>query len=976
MRFSLAFVLAVAALAPIVHAGDEAQKAPLPVKESLAKMKVPEGFKVSLFAGEPDVVQPVAFDFDDRGRLWVAEFLSYPKWAATGNDRIVIFEDTNNDGVFDTRKVFWDKGNYISGLTVGFGGVYVASSPNLLFIPDANSDDAPDGEPQVLLDGWSTKGVHNAVCTLTWGLDGWLYGANGITSPSKVGKPGAEEKDRVDFNCGMWRFHPLTKEFEVVMHGTTNPWGIDFNADGEIFMTNNVIGHFWHVVPGAHFKRMFGNDFNPNIYDLIEMCADHLHWAGGSWTSSRGGVGAHSDAGGGHSHAGLMIYQGDNWPEQYRGKAFMSNTHGNRINMDILERKGSGYVAKHGADFMFANDKWFRGTAIKYGPDGGVYVADWNQGGECHTGSQKDTGRIWKITYGDAKPWNGDLQKLSNAELVALHTHKNEWFTRKARRILQERTAAGKLDAATATTLREMYDKGEPQHKMRALATIFALGADVDLVFSRLNPFTASEQEVVWLIRALAQKKQHVGLSAKVTALASLSPRVRLHLASLLQKLNEGDRWDTTEVLAKVPDDVSDPYIPLMLWYGLEPLVVKDPARALKIAGDTPFPTLREFIPRRLAVAGDDWSGIIALLKSKEDLKFRQQVLQGFAAALKGRRDLKVPTGWAELSPALISSPNKDVCKLAVGLALQFGDTAALEFLKKRALDAKVPAEERTVALEALLSAKAAGTSELLQGLLGDTAVRAVALRGLAAFDEPAIAQKILELYPTLTALEKNDAVNTLSARRVYAQALVKALKENKIPRADVSAYAARLLESLGDADVSAWLKENWGVSRPAAEETLKELKRYKDIAAKADPAKNDASRGRAVFKKTCASCHVLFDDGGNVGPNLTGSGRVEAEYVLQNLLDPNALVAQDYLTWIVKTKDGRVLSGLIRSETDQTVTVATATEALTLPKSEIASRKQSQQSMMPEGLLQQMSEQELLDLLTYLKAPGQVPVK
>jgi putative heme-binding domain-containing protein len=337
---------------------------------------------------------------------------------------------------------------------------------------------------------------------------------------------------------------------------------------------------------------------------------------------------------------------------------------------------------------------------------------------------------------------------------------------------------------------------------------------------------------------------------------------------------------------------------------------------------------------------------------------------------------LKAPAGWAELSPSLISSSNKDVCRLAVGLALQFGDTSALEFLKKRAQDTKLNAEDRRVALETLMGAKATGTSELLQGLLSDVDVRAVAIRGLAAFDEPAIAQKILELYPTLTTLEKNDAVNTLAARRAYAQALVKALKEKTIPRGDISAYAARLLESLGDADVNAWLKENWGVSRPAAEETLKELKRYKDIVAKADVAKNDASRGRAVFKKTCASCHTLFDDGGNVGPNLTGSGRVEAEYVLQNLLDPNALVAQDYLTWIVKTKDGRVLSGLIRGETDQTVTVLTATESITLPKGEVASRKQSQQSMMPEGLLQTMREQELLDLLTYLKAPGQVPLK
>ena len=220
---------------------------------------MPEGFEVTLFAGEPHVRQPIAMEFDDRGRLWVAEFYSYRNWKPEGKDRILIFEDTDGDGRFDKRKVFWDKGNYLTGLQLGFGGVWICNAPTLAFIPDRDGDDVPDGPPEVLLDGWSTEGKHNVLNGLKWGPDGWLYGMNGITAPSKVGKPGTPDDKRIDINCGIWRYHPTRHNFEVVAHGTTNPFGMDFDEHGQAFFTNCVIGHLWHLIPGAHYKRMFGH---------------------------------------------------------------------------------------------------------------------------------------------------------------------------------------------------------------------------------------------------------------------------------------------------------------------------------------------------------------------------------------------------------------------------------------------------------------------------------------------------------------------------------------------------------------------------------------------------------------------------------------------------------------------------------------------------------------------------------------------
>ena len=282
-------------------------------QDAAKAMKVPEGFNVSLIAGEPDLVQPSAFEFDDRGRLWVAEFMSYPVWKPEGHDRILIFEDTKHDGHFDKRTVFWDKGNYLSGFTLGFGGVWVCCAPNLYFIP-LNADDTP-GEPHVVLDGWGTGGKHNVVNSLTWAPDGWLYGCSGITGPGRVGAPGTADEQRTAISCGVWRYHPTKKKFEVVLEGTTNPWGIDYDDWGQMFICNTVIGHLWHVIPGMHTQRMSGDDYNKYVYELLPMCADHIHWAGGNWQSSRGGKGAHDAAGGGHSHCGAMIYSGDNWPD-------------------------------------------------------------------------------------------------------------------------------------------------------------------------------------------------------------------------------------------------------------------------------------------------------------------------------------------------------------------------------------------------------------------------------------------------------------------------------------------------------------------------------------------------------------------------------------------------------------------------------------------------------------------------------------
>ncbi len=225
-------------------------------EDALKGMTLPDGFQVTLFAAEPDIHQPIALATDDRGRLWVAENYTYAEAAvnfdARMRDRIVIFEDVDQDGSFDKRTVFWDQGRRLTSLEIGYGGVWVLDAPNLLFIPDANKDDAPDGEPVVMLNGWDDNAArHTIVNGLRWGPDGWLYGRNGIMAISSVGVPGATPDQRLPLDCGVWRFHPTRRLFEVVCAGTTNPWGMDWDENGQLFFINTVIGHLWHVVPGS-----------------------------------------------------------------------------------------------------------------------------------------------------------------------------------------------------------------------------------------------------------------------------------------------------------------------------------------------------------------------------------------------------------------------------------------------------------------------------------------------------------------------------------------------------------------------------------------------------------------------------------------------------------------------------------------------------------------------------------------------------
>jgi putative membrane-bound dehydrogenase-like protein len=955
----------------------------LPPEKAAAAMTVPEGFEVKLFAGEPDVRQPIALCLDDRGRLWVAEAYTYPVRApeGKGKDRIVIFEDTDGDGHFDKRTVFMEGLNLVSGLEVGFGGVWIGAAPYLMFVPIKEGEDKPAGEPKILLDGWHYEDTHETLNAFCWGPDGWLYGCHGVFTYSLVGKPGTPNKDRIPINAGVWRYHPTKHIFEVFAQGTSNPWGLDFDANGQAFIEACVVPHAFHLAQGGRYQRQAGVHFNPYTYADIQTIADHLHWQGANqWAGNL----SSGSKGGGHAHAGLLIYQGSAWPEEYAGKMFMGNIHGHRLNMDILKTKGSGFIAAHGKDFLLANDAWARLINMRTAPDGNVYVIDWYDKQACHVGPNVDAwdrsnGRIYKVCHRGTKPVTGvDLAKKSDKELVELLADKNVWYARHAQRLLQERAVNKKLDGGTAEALAKLAFEGEEVGQLRGLWALHVTG---ELNGANLGKAIRSDSAYVraWTLQlALEDCKPTGDLLQTLAALAAedSSPVVRLYVASAAQRLPAEKRWEIVEALIAHASDAGDPNLPLMYWYAAEPLAAEDAGRALDVAVQAKVPYLLPFMARRVGAIGTPAAleQIVRVLGDSSDANRQAAVLAGVNEALKGRRRVDRPKGWTDVFGRLSKSRDAEVRSQAKALAVTFGDPTVFAELRRtlQGQDEALPA--RQAALEALLGAQDDKLPPVLLALVGEAALRGAAIRGLASYDDPKTPETILAIYKSLTLEEKRDALNTLASRAAYGKALMEALAAKKVPANEVPAEVVRALRAFHDKDLDKRIGEVWGIVRTTPAERAKLIADWKKklMAPAPEP---DLALGRAMFAKTCQQCHTLYGVGGKVGPDITGSNRSNLDYLLENVLDPSAVIPNEYKATQIELKSGRFVTGIIRGETPVALTVVTANETLTIPLNEIESRAVSNVSMMPDDILKPLSETEVRALTAYLRHPSQVPI-
>lgn len=991
---------------------------------ALEMLKLPEGFTATLFAAEPDIQNPIAATVDALGQVWVAENYTYAersqRFDLNLNDRVVVLADSDGDGVAESRKVFLDSVKMLTGITVGQGGVWLMCPPQLLFVPDQDGDLVPDGPPQVKLDGFhvARENYHNFANGLSWGPDGWLYGRCGASCPGEMGLPGSVDSDRVPIRGGMWRYHPQRQVVEAVTHGTTNPWGHDWNQLGDLFFINTVNGHLWHAIPGAHFVRPHTIDANPYIYELIDMHADHWHFDTGlGWTASRGG--AANDLGGGHAHVGMMIYNDQRWPASYQGRLMTINMHGRRVNVEQLKPQGSGYVAQHSPDFALSDDVWFRGMDLLPLPDGNVLLIDWCDTGECHdhSGVHRTSGRAFKISYTADRSVNPSKEQPLAPELLRepdrlaeLAVDGAEWQSRRARQGLRE-LFLQRVDCGSATKRLKNRLQSETSTTVQRLRALWGLYQLDQLPANDILPLLDDRDPAIrgWGVRLLTDSwpidnsdgarpstaDRRTADPRVVSALTQLASNeeeasVRLTLASTLQRVPLDQRVPLAQALIQHAEDAEDHNLPLMVWYGLTPLGNEGLLPQLaQLIVDCEWPTLRRLIARRVADKSEsqpEWFEQFVTTASQLPPTSQSDILEGIAIALAGRQRVKMPQAWPAMRSKLLTwkadgeAKIGKVAELVTQLDVLFGDGRAVEELKRLAADGKQPLDTRRDALKSLVAGRAPGLKPLCVRLLGDRYLNLVAAEGLAFEQGDDIGDELLKRFRSFAPLDRPRVVSILATRPAWARSLLAAVAAGSVERDEVSPYDARQIANLGDSKLLEQLAEVWGQVRETPADRVAMIERIKETLAGPNEASeaNDIkavnlSAGRKLYDQHCAGCHTMFGSGGKLGPDLTGAQRSDLNYLLDNIVDPSAVVTKEFRATIVMLTDGRVLTGLATSTTDEQLTLATQTETHRIPTSDIEEIKLSTSSTMPDGLLTNLTPQQLWDLFGYLQSKQQV---
>jgi len=1008
---------------------------PLTDAQALASWELPENFQLNLFASAPSISQPIAATFDTSGRLWLAENYTYAErplgFERKLFDRVLVLTDEDGDGTADQTKVFWDKAKLLSSVEVGMGGVWLLCAPELIFIPDADNDAVPDGPPQVILDGFNDQEVgHNLVNGLRWGPDGWLYGRHGIQANSYVGMLGTAKEKRIPLNCCIWRYHPTLKKFEIVCQGTTNSWGHDWDENGQLFFINTVIGHFWHGIPGSHFERMYGEDLAPNLFELIQQTADHVHWDQNteSWQQQRMGMTSGTDAaGGGHAHSGLMFYLGDRWPKEYQGDVFTLNFHGRRFNREHIQPEGATFTAVHRPDMLETNDQWFRGIDLITGPDGAVYFLDWSDIGECHEndGVHRTSGRIYRVDYARpgtpaAKANPATMEILAGNNLLALAglvSAPNSWVRRMARLRIQEvnhqaniagnSNAASTKQAAVELLRRTIHTADVSWKRTQAINYLWAMDqldtAELTSLLAHSDPHVR-----IWATRLLsdgvndpsslpadglnlAQIPKTISQTLVEHAANEEHGLVLTYFAAAMRLMSNEERWAMAKTLLQHSEFAADRVFPLMVWYGIEPAIAGNRDRISELLAQSKLPRVDQFIARRLAIehtfqagALDELTGYLA--NNQVALSQQIAVIKGIADGLRGWNQLTPPTGWQALSTTLKIEDSPAMSTAFSEATLAFGNSRSLNDLVKIAGNGQQPLDVRRPTIQALARSlnlslasqekstvseqEQAAAKELLLNLLSDRFLGETAAASIGLVNDLSLQTQMLNQFSNSHPNAQNALITTLCQRASTATLLLDAVEANSISKESVTPYLLRQMQLLGQATLNQTIVDMWPENALIQGDRLKQNAALQTQLSDENLANADLVAGHGLFTANCAKCHRLFGQGERLGPDLTGSQRNNKAYWLQNILAPSAEVGEGFRMSIILLTDGRTLSGVITEKNVASFKLTTQTDVQLVRLDDVEEIRQSDQSLMPEGLLDSLTEKQKIDLFGYLMVP------
>jgi putative membrane-bound dehydrogenase-like protein len=972
-------------------------------QEAVKHMQVPPGFQVHLVASEPDVRKPVTITFDGRGRMWVIQYLQYPEpnglkpikvdqylrttydrvpepppRGPKGADCITIFSDPDKNGRYRKSKDFVSDLNLASGMVLGYGGVFVVQPPYLLFYPDRNGDDVPDGDPEVLLTGFGMEDSHALANSLQWGPDGWLYGAQGSTVTAHI--------RGLEFQQGIWRYHPITHEFELFSEGGGNTWGLDFDQHGNaIAGTNWGTSAMLHQVQGGYYIKGFakhGPLHNPFTFGYF----DHVPYKGFK---------------GGHVTCGGVLYQGGTFPKEFDNTYIAGNLLANAVYWHVLEPQGSSFTAHFGGDFLVGNDNCFRPVDCLVGPDGALYIADWCDKRANHVDPvnnwDRTRGRVYKVQYvGTSKTvassnrnikvgdGNLDLNKLPSQEVVSLLSHPNDWYRREANRILAERR-----DPAVIPGLRKMVGEHEDHLALQALWGLYVSGGFDETIAAELLHHPLADVRA-WTIRFLGDPPRpplaHAGkagvslqILASLTELARTepSPQVRSQLASTSKRLPGKQGLTLVRELLRRSEDVDDPHIPLLLWWAMEDKTISDREQVLNLL-ESPdawkAPLNRRYILERLArryMAEGGRQGYEACAWLLSHAPRREESLllvQGMDKALEGNQLKAVPR---ELEKPLVELWSKEATPLLVRLALRLGDAAAYDRAREMILDPKVSEPDRVQMIDALGQVGKPDCIPILEKLFAESksnSLRLAALSALQVFPDPQIATKVLSIYPGLSGELRGRAQTFLFSRPASARAFLQSVDAGAIRPEDVPLDQLRRAMQFDKQEIKTLVAKHWG--QVAAPPPGAKVARINSILHLLGQGAGHPALGKSLFQKHCATCHTLFGEGTKIGPDLTTTDRKNRAFLVTSIVDPSAIIRPEFMAHSVTTTDGRMLSGLIVERSPTAITlVDSKTERTVIAQNKIESLEPASVSLMPEGILDPLDDQQIRDLFSYLQA-------
>ncbi len=953
---------------------------PMTPAEALKAFKHRSDVAIDLIAQEPEVTQPLYIAFDSRGRRWVTQYRQYqfpaglkvisydqhlrakfdkvpqpPPHGVKGADIVTVHEDTNGDGLYDKTKTVLEGLNIATAAITGAGGIWVMNPPYLLFYPDANDDDIPDGDPSVELSGFGIEDTHSVATSLQWGPDGWLYGATGSTTTGDVSS--ATTKHVKWEGQHIWRFHPVKKTFQIYAEGGGNTMSLDIDSKGRVFSGTNAGTRGMHYELGSYGVKGWGKHgppMNPYSFEFFE----HMKHTGDNKRFTQA----------------FTIYEGGLLGSNYEGRIIGPNSLHNRVYVSDIIFDGSAATTKDQENLLTTPDRWFRPVCTAVGPDGCVYIGDWYDTRLSHVRpvddwSKKD-GRIYRIRPASGapvvKPF--DLHKATADELFGYLTHQNEWFRKQAQLEIGWR----KLSELTPK-VKAMASKQDEPHALDAMFALHQLNALDDETNTQLlhhaDPFVRR-----WAVRHTVVEMTSAMAELPKLAATEKHPEVQTMLAAAAKRLPAA----TAMPIFKALLPTTDARLQTMLWWLLESKCESDRDLVLEVFGDKSVwsqtvckTKLLNYLGKRWAMAGGElnFQSCTKLLTLAPDNESRGLVVAGIAAAFEGAEMPKLPE---ELSKAL-SDYTKQQSGGDLTLALRSGDKDALKKALDTVKDKKAPNAKRAALAVTLAEL---GKKEVLDAIApvfaagGNESLKRALLPAVAKFEDHKIIRTILDGWEGRIAGEKalrEAALRMMAGRKEWAKMLLAQVDAWQIPAKHFTPDIVRQLSVFNDAEINVTIEKHWkGILAVAPTEDIqKEAARIKAVLKSGT---GDAAKGKLTFTQRCAICHKLFNEGNVIGPELTGYDRGNLEFWLNNILTPSLEIREGFGAYVVELKDGRVLTGMMAAQDAKTITLRDVANQITkINQSDIKQQTASPMSLMPPGLTAGITDADLRDLFAYL---------